>query len=87
MGILVTHHFTQLYHLKGFWDASGKVAKQLIHQLNVTDIQKGGTRFDNAWDCYSNLEGKLSIKCINFDALVVEGGPDLLDQVYFTVTD
>ena len=76
-----THHFSQLYHFKGVWDARDKFAK-----LNVTAMQKVSTRFDNSWERYSKLKVNLIIKCVDFDDLVTEGGPDLLDQGPFTVT-
>ena len=56
----------------------GQVVKQLIRQLKVKAVQKGGARFANAWDFYSKLKGKLSMKCIDFNALVAEDGSDLL---------
>ena len=86
MGILVTHHFSQRYHFKGAWGDAGKVVKQIIYQLEVTAVQKGITRFSNAWDCYTKLKGKLSMKCVGFYAPVAEFGPDLLGRGPFTVT-
>lgn len=85
LGVLVSHGFAQKYGFKGIWDAAGKVVKDYIRKLEVT--QKW--RFPNALECFIALRhgmGPSVKKPTPYNEYEKNGDPRILDKGHFVTT-